>query len=383
MKELRNKELGFTYFEVPNKKGYILTSDGVLLQEQVVKRITKEAYEFMKKQNAIYDYERSKVDGFLDIKDKVRFTPIEDEVKSTIEPIVEEPKKIKQVKQIKQVEEPKKVLEVKHIVKTAKSVNLFRMFMPYCMLILSICCSCLSVYFTGTYLQKLQSPIIAYVISFCMLIYGLVGSQLTRDSFHAKHTFKGIVFLITSICTIGFSMLTSLEVNYSKYMNNHMVEVEENTVDNANLIKYNLLLEEEKSNKEEIERFNKDIEFQKTQYMIMWDSEKKQNVVVEGRISNTAQNKIDNDLKSISSLTTRNKEIKSQLMELAEKGVNVEVKQSKSDKTKSLTELIGAIFHISGNTVAMLILILPSIFIDIVNVLAISIYNDLKKEDDE
>lgn len=380
MKELKNNDLGITYFEVPNKKGYILTSDGVLLQEQVLKRITKEAYAFMKKENAIYDYERSKVDGFLDLKDKVRFVPNEEEIK----PISEEPKKIKQVKQIKPIEhkeEPKKV-EVEHK-ESFKDVNLFRMFMPYCMLILSVCCSILSVYFTGTYLQKLQSPIIAYVISFCMLIYGLVGSQLTRDSFHSKHTFKGIVFLLTSICTIGFSMLTSLEVNYSKYMNNHMVEVKENTIDNANLIKYNLLLEEEKSNKEEIERFNKDIEFQKTQYMIMWDSEKKQNVIVEGRITSVAQNKIDEDLKSISSLVTRNKEIKSQLMELAEKGVNVEVKQSKSDKTKSLTELIGAIFHISGNTVAMLILILPSIFIDVVNVLAISIYNDLKKKEEK
>lgn len=382
MKELKDKDLGITYFEVPNKKGYILTSDGVLLQEQVLKRITKEAYEFMKKQNAIYDYERSKVDGFLDIKDKVRFTPNEEEIKPTkpaIEPIVEEPKKIKQIKHT----EEKPIVKKIKIVKNFKDVNLFRMFMPYCMLILSVCCSCLSVYFTGTYLQKLQSPIISYVISFCMLIYGLIGSQLTRDSYHNGHKVKGTVFLLTSICTIGFSMLTSLEVNYSKYMNNHMVEVKENTIDNANLIKYNLLLEEEKSNKEEIERFNKDIEFQKTQYMIMWDSEKKQNVVVEGRISNTAQNKIENDLKSISSLTNRNKEIKSQLMELAEKGVNIEVKQSKSDKTKSLTELIGAIFHISGNTVAMLILILPSIFIDVVNVLAISIYNDLKKEDEE
>lgn len=376
MKELVNKDLGFTYFEVPNKKGYILTSDGVLLQEQVLKRITKEAYLFMKKQNAIYDYERSKVDGFLDLKDKVKILPMEETKPSEEEKPLEE-------KKVKKIKEP--------IVKEKKSVswsdvtskNLFRMFMPYCMLILSVCCSCLSVYFTGTYLQKLQSPIIAYVISFCMLIYGLVGSQLTRDAFHNKHTFKGIVFLVTSICTIGFSMLTSLEVNYSKYMNNHIVEVEETTIDNANLIKYNLLLEEEKSNKEEIERFNKDIEFQKTQYMIMWDSEKKQNVIVEGRITSVAQTKIDNDLKSISSLTERNKEIKSQLMELAEKGVNVEVKQSKSDKTKSLTELIGAIFHISGNTVAMLILILPSIFIDVVNVLAISIYNDLKKEDDE
>ncbi len=376
MKELVNKELGFTYFEVPNKKGYILTSDGVLLQEQVLKRITKEAYLFMKKQNAIYDYERSKVDGFLDLKDKVKILPMEETKPSEEEKPLEE-------KKVKKIKEP--------IVKEKKSVswsdvtskNLFRMFMPYCMLILSVCCSCLSVYFTGTYLQKLQSPIIAYVISFCMLIYGLVGSQLTRDAFHNKHTFKGIVFLITSICTIGFSMLTSLEVNYSKYMNNHIVEVEETTIDNANLIKYNLLLEEEKSNKEEIERFNKDIEFQKTQYMIMWDSEKKQNVIVEGRITSVAQTKIDNDLKSISSLTERNKEIKSQLMELAEKGVNLEIKQSKSDKTKSLTELIGAIFHISGNTVAMLILILPSIFIDVVNVLAISIYNDLKKEDEE
>lgn len=362
MKELKNEDLGFTYFEVPNKKGYILTSDGVLLQEQVLKRITKEAYNFMKKENAIYDYERSKVDGFLDLKDKVKLN---------LEPI-EEPKKVKQIKQSVQSES-----KVHNDVKS--DINLFRIFMPYCMLILSVFCSILSVYFTGTYLQKLQSPIIAYVISFCMLIYGLVGSQLTRDSFHSKHIFKGVVFLLTSVCTIGFSMLTSLEVNYSKYMKNHIVEVEETAMDNANLIKYNLLLEEEKSNKEEIERFNKDIEFQKTQYMIMWDSEKKQNVIVEGRITSVAQNKIDSDLKSISSLTERNKEIKSQLMSLAEKGVNVEIKQSKSDKTKSLTELIGAIFHISGNTVAMLILILPSIFIDVVNVLAISIYNDLKK----
>lgn len=253
---------------------------------------------------------------------------------------------------------PKKPRVEMHIHRPRR--NWFDWAYPKIMLMLSVICSVLSIFFTGTYMNELQPLPVAYFISVCMLLYGLIGSQMARRAFKAKHFIQSIVFGVTSVCTIGFSMYTALDVNYKKYTANHEVIVMEEKHSAGNTLEYSLIMEELQSNKEQIEVLSKT-------YVIMWDGEKKSNVVIEGKITEKAQNQINE-------LTLRNKELNTRLIELAHQGAASEEKQT--EKAKTLSSLLGALLGISGNIVQMLILLLPSIFIDLVNVLSITIYND-------
>ena len=128
---------------------------------------------------------------------------------------------------------------------------------------------------------------------------------------------------------------------------------------------------------------NKDIKFQHTLYILAWDNEKKQNVIIEGRITATAQQKISDDNTRIEKLNERNREINEKLREYAESGVSVESVESKTDRAKSLCDLIGAIMGISANIIQLIFLLVPSFFIDAINVLSLQIYCQKFEEKEE
>ena len=136
-------------------------------------------------------------------------------------------------------------------------------------------------------------------------------------------------------------------------------------------------------NKKQIELLNEDIKFQQTQYVLAWDNEKKQNVIIEGRITATAQQKISDNNLRIEELNNRNKEINQELREYAESGVSVEKVETKTDRAKSLTDLVGAMINVSGNVIQLIFLLIPSFFIDIINVLALGIYVDKFEKKEE
>ena len=251
------------------------------------------------------------------------------------------------------------------------------------MLVLAVVCSALSIYFTGTYLQRLQNVYIAYSISSAMLLYGLVGSQITRRAFKSKHYLSAIIFGITATCTIGFSMLSSVDVNYAKYKTKHAIIEETYNSDEGKKISYDLLKEELSDNKKQIELLNEDIKFQQTQWSIIWDSELKKNIVLEGRISATAQEKISEDKSAIERLNFRNKEINEMLMKYAESGVSVKKVESNTDRAKSLTDLVGAMINVSGNVIQLIFLLIPSVFVDLIGILALTIYNSKYEKKDE
>ena len=274
-----------------------------------------------------------------------------------------------------QKKEPIKSSKQKKINKKEKTeINLFDFIYPKLMICLMIVCSILSIYFTGTYLQRLQTPIIAYAISTAMLIYGLVGSQTTRKAWRNNHKLSAFIFGFTTICTIGFSMLSSIDVNYTKYKDRHSVIEETYNVNEGKKLSFDLLKDELNENKKQIELLNEDIKFQQTQYVLAWDNEKKQNVIIEGRITATAQQKISDNNIRIEELNNRNKEINSKLMDYAESGVSVEKVENKTDRAKSLCDLIGAIMGISANIIQLIFLLVPSFFIDAINVLSLQIY---------
>ena len=420
IKQWRNENLGVNYFYLPNSKNEILTSDGVLIPYDEFKSMTSETYNAKKNTNGGYDYMLSKqserlVKKALNVKKEsastssstqttkptVVSTPtpikrvknpiqltektkefIESEKKKDVE-IVAEPKKIEKtvVPKVETVIKPKKiesVVETKKI-KEKKEVNLFDISYPIIMLFITIVCSLLSINFTGIYLTRLQPKIIAYAISTVMLLFGLIGFQMGRRSKKNGHIGRAIVYFVTSIMVVSFSMISSLDVNYSRYKANHKeIEVVENTDDGVRL-NYDLIEKQIADNKEEIERLRNDTEFQKTQYVLAWDNELGKNVLLEGQITKTAQTKITENNESIDKLLKENKSLNEKLMEYAESGISIE-EENVTDKAKTLTDLLGSILNISGNVIQLIFLLVPSFFIDIIGILALGAYVDKFEE---
>ena len=402
IKQWKNENLGVTYFYLPNSKNNeILTSDGVLIPYDEFKSMTSETYNAKKNTNGGYDYMLSKqserlVKKALNVKKESAPTSsstqtVKPTVVSTSTPIkrVKNPIQLTEkgkelLKPQVQKKEPIKSSKQKKINKKEKTeINLFDFIYPKLMICLMIVCSILSIYFTGTYLQRLQTPIIAYAISTAMLIYGLVGSQTTRKAWRNNHKLSAFIFGFTTICTIGFSMLSSIDVNYTKYKDRHSVIEETYNVNEGKKLSFDLLKDELNENKKQIELLNEDIKFQQTQYILAWDNEKKQNVIIEGRITATAQQKISDNNIRIEELNNRNKEINQELREYAESGVSVKSVESKTDRAKSLTDLVGSLIGVSGNVIQLIFLLIPSVFIDLVNILAVSIYNDSFEKKEE
>ena len=399
IKQWKNENLGVTYFYLPNSKNNeILTSDGVLIPYDEFKSMTSETYNAKKNTNGGYDYILSKqserlVKKALNVKKESAPTSsstqtVKPTVVSTSTPIkrVKNPIQLTEkgkelLKPQVQKKEPIKSSKQKKINKKEKTeINLFDFIYPKLMICLMIVCSILSIYFTGTYLQRLQTPIIAYAISTAMLTYSLVGSQIGRRAWKNNHKLSAIIFGFTTICTVGFSMLTSIDVNYSKYKVAHQNIEESYNINEGKKLSYDLLKDELNENKKQIELLNEDIKFQQTQWSIMWDSESMKNVVLEGRISATAQQKISDDKNRIEELTNRNKEINEKLREYAESGTSVEKVKSDIERAKSLTDLIGAMLSVSGNIVQLIILLIPSIFTDLINILGTTIFVEYCEE---
>lgn len=400
IKQWKNENLGVTYFYLPNSKNNeILTSDGVLIPYDEFKSMTSETYNAKKNTNGGYDYMLSKqserlVKKALNVKKES--APILSSTQATKPTVVSTPiKRVKNPIQLTekgkellkpqvQKKEPIKSSKHKKINKKEKTkINLFDFIYPKLMICLMIVCSILSIYFTGTYLQRLQTPIIAYAISTAMLTYSLVGSQIGRRAWKNNHKLSAIIFGFTTICTVGFSMLTSIDVNYSKYKVAHQNIEESYNINEGKKLSYDLLKDELNENKKQIELLNEDIKFQQTQYILAWDNEKKQNVIIEGRITATAQRKISDNNIRIEELNNRNKEINQELREYAESGVSVKSVESKTDRAKSLTDLVGSLIGVSGNVIQLIFLLIPSVFIDLVNILAVSIYNDSFEKKEE
>lgn len=408
IKQWRNDNLGIIYFYIPNsKKNEILTSDGVLLSYDEFKSMTAEEYQSKKNTSGGYDYQLSRQSERL-VKKVANLSPINTNkvspngVNKSSTDFSRSSNQIKteyNTPNIEKTKVSKEIVDKKEVVKEIKTnenkiesasastpnenitnkkenekFNWFDFAYPKLTLIIVIICSCLSIFFTGTYMQRLQTIYVAYAISSAILIYGIIGMQIARRSWGEKKYIQAFMFGITAISVLIFSMFSAVDVNYAKFKESHFEIEETYNVNDGKKISYELMKDELSENKKQIDLLNEDIKFQQTQWVLAWDNEKKQNILLEGRISSTAQQKITDDNIRIDKLNKRNEEINQKLREYAESGISVEKTESKTERAKSLTDLIGALFGISGNVVQLIILLIPSIFCDLINILGTTIY---------
>lgn len=407
MKQWKNKNLNVIYFHMPNSKNdEVLTSDGILIPFNEFKVMSIEDYNSRKNNSSIYDYDLSLKSERL-VKKAVSnhnvdiTTELSEDVTETVkETLIEETKPVKKIKKMKTplITNEDLVPIIKDEIKNEKSnsnvwkkmlklfgtinkyakkkkFNLFEWAYPKIMVFLMILCSCLSIYFTATYLQRLQNVIISYMISTCMLLFGIIGFQIARQRRKEQNKVQTFIYYFTSITVILFSMLSSIDVNYSKYKASHSNdEIVYNTNDGIRM-SYELIEKEIEDNKKLIEKAQNDIKFQQTQYILSWDSEKGKSVPTD-RITQEAQDNIKEYEKRIKELDERNKELNGKLIEYAQSGISMNTEEGKLEKSKSLTDLLGRILHSSSDVIQLIFLLVPSFFIDIINILAVTIYCD-------
>ena len=406
MKQWKNKNLNVIYFHMPNSKNdEVLTSDGILIPFNEFKIMSIEDYNSRKNNSSTYDYDLSLkseklVKKTISNHDVDIMTKSSEDVTETVKETVIEKKPVKKIKKVQtplftnedlvpiikdeiknEKNNPnvwKKMLKLFSTINKyakKKKFNLFEWAYPKIMVFLMILCSCLSIYFTATYLQRLQNIIISYMISTCMLLFGIIGFQIARQRRKEQNKIQTFIYYFTSITVILFSMLSSIDVNYSKYKASHSNdEIVYNTNDGIRM-SYELIKKEIEDNKKLIEKAQNDIKFQQTQYILSWDSEKGKSVPTD-RITQEAQDNIKEYEKRIKELDERNKELNGTLIEYAQSGISMNTEEGKLEKSKSLTDLLGRILHSSSDVIQLIFLLVPSFFIDIINILAVTIYCD-------
>lgn len=406
MKQWKNKNLNVIYFHMPNSKNdEVLTSDGILIPFNEFKIMSIEDYNSRKNNSSTYDYDLSLkseklVKKTISNHDVDITTKLSEDVTETVKENVIEKKPVKKIKKVQtplftnedlvpiikdeiknEKNNPnvwKKMLKLFSTINKyakKKKFNLFEWAYPKIMVFLMILCSCLSIYFTATYLQRLQNIIISYMISTCMLLFGIIGFQIARQRRKEQNKIQTFIYYFTSITVILFSMLSSIDVNYSKYKASHSNdEIVYNTNDGIRM-SYELIKKEIEDNKKLIEKAQNDIKFQQTQYILSWDSEKGKSVPTD-RITQEAQDNIKEYEKRIKELDERNKELNGTLIEYAQSGISMNTEEGKLEKSKSLTDLLGRILHSSSDVIQLIFLLVPSFFIDIINILAVTIYCD-------
>ena len=97
-------------------------------------------------------------------------------------------------------------------------------------------------------------------LSSSILIYGIIGMQISRRSWRAKKYLQSFMFGITSVSVLLFSMFSALDVNYAKFKESHRVVEQEYNVGNGKKLCYDLYKEELADNKKQIETKRKNRE---------------------------------------------------------------------------------------------------------------------------
>lgn len=282
----------------------------------------------------------------------------------------------------------KKKTKIKQfLTKTLTAIQGFDTIAKFIMFVVCIGTGILSVFYTGTYMAGIiENPVIAYLVSGTMYAYGLIGLNYAGVFKEQKKYILAFIFCITSLCTILFSMSTSLMVNGEKYYNNK-VEVEQTALSTnaSNTFQFEILQQEMADNKDQIAIYQDDIKFQQTQntpdYKSVYNEEGKwigQEFAGTYSLTKLAQEAIIKDKEEIEKLNIRNKEIMTELQELSSTGVL----ENKEETVQTFTQMVSKYLHLPANYIQLFMILFCSVFIDIISPLALMIAKNKEENKD-
>ena len=262
----------------------------------------------------------------------------------------------------------------------------FNMVAKIVMLIVCIGTGILSVFYTGTYMSGIiESTFIAFLVSGTMYAYGLIGLNYADVFRLQKRYIMSFVFYLTSICTILFSMSTSLMVNGEKYYTNK-VETEQTTINKnaSNDFEFELLQNKLNEHNKEIERLEESIkkqEDEKTADRTWVIDEENPNgcyKITSYTLTKDAKEKIDKFNELLKEEKEKREDVQLQLIELS-RIVNIE----KAEDVQTFTQMISKYLNINANYINLFMILFCSVFIDIISPLALMIAKNKELKEEE
>ena len=262
----------------------------------------------------------------------------------------------------------------------------FNMVAKIVMLIVCIGTGILSVFYTGTYMSGIiESVFIAFLVSGTMYAYGLIGLNYADVFRLQKRYIMSFVFYLTSICTILFSMSTSLMVNGEKYYTNK-VETEQTTINknSSNDFEFELLQNKLNEHNKEIERLEESIKTQEDEktadrtWVIDEEHPDGYYKITSYTLTKDAKEKIDKFNELLKEEKEKREAVQLQLIELS-KIVNIE----KTEDVQTFTQMISKYLNINANYINLFMILFCSVFIDIISPLALMIAKNKELKEEE
>ena len=252
-----------------------------------------------------------------------------------------------------------------------KSIN----FASLSFILIVIVCSILSVYYTGDYMSKKIGKIFGFGLSMSMYLYGLFATVSSDDMFKMHKYLLGIALKTTGLICIIFSMFTSFITNGNALYKNIAEKTSVEISNTVNENKYNRIVNEIDEINNQIKMYNDDITFQQTQNTPdygMNETTGKWDKIVSYSLTKSAKEAIAFDKENINKLNEQKNELNKQLLELENN--NVTSNSNQLSKINSFLDLISSKFKLDGDLFEMILLILPSVFIDAISPLALAYY---------
>lgn len=391
LKQWESKNMGCFYVLLPDGTNRVLTSDGVLIEYETSKNLTKKQYEEIKSKNSKYDYRATVTQGKL-VQKKYQPAPIFDEEleedsatkktestptkprTETAIPIMAKRDYIvsNEVKETGTILEKESKTESRPMIEqkenkdignteTAQTprhdyINITERLIMLCVSIMTII---LSIYYTKTYLSRTNGAFIATILSVSMLLYSLIGLQLVTLFRKRKNYVRAVLFLLTSLMTIAFSMFTSLDVNITGYLANNRVIEEQKAKTSASTIMLESIQEQKRQNRQTVDMLVKDIEY------------------YQKRNLNTYSQR-----EQIKALDEEYKSLSEKEMGLLT-GNETYLSSTEEEDVSSLVEILGKVLGMNKNVLQMLVMCFASIFIDILAPLALNIAIFGKRQENE
>ena len=166
LKQFKDMVKDVVYVHLPvtsDGRDYIMTMDGVFIEYNLFKKMTVNDYNNLKVKKSQYDYQKTRIEGKpILLSDTMEKKVIREKVNSSIE--------------------EKKPRKAGKYHKRRLKLNPIR----WVMLLVSIFCSILSIYYTREYLSRTNPMFFATILSVSMLLYSLVGYSLAPSCWKKK-----------------------------------------------------------------------------------------------------------------------------------------------------------------------------------------------------
>ena len=231
LKEYTSRHLGVPYVYLKDDKKYLCENGVVFTKEEYLKGIDLNAeYKKRSKNGELYDYEFARKNGELRLLEK-------EEIPVKEEPLVENKSRPEG--------------------KEAKSVII----MSLALMLTSFGSMYISTVHTATYLFDYTDKISSWLMSFVITVYCSTAFEVVLLFFDRKRYVLSSVFAVLWLAVVTFSMATTISVFYDRYNFNVVEAQSENKETDSARLTLEVLKEQEKALRENIEFKRKDIEY--------------------------------------------------------------------------------------------------------------------------